>query len=227
VAARKRTPGTADLPIGGLSSASSAPLSVGIPVAAEGNTQLAIQENGVPGPLWRTRGYLPHFENGAAVQHVTFHLADSLPQSTLQRLETEMKYFPGEKRDAGSRKRLDAWFDAGHGSCIVRDPAMAGVAQSSLPLFDEKRHRLLAWVVTPNHVHVLLQPIDGWTVAKIVASWKKFTARKIFDHRRQTGEGAAGPVWPREFWDRYIRDSAHLARAIEYIHLNPVKVGLA
>jgi putative transposase len=226
VAARKRTPGTADLPIGGLSSASGAPLSVGVSLAAEGNTQPAIQENSVPGPLWHTRGYLAHFENGAAVQHVTFHLADSLPQSTLQRLEAEMSTFPAKTRRRTSQTAR----------CLVRRgpwlmysprPCDSGVAQTSLLLFDEKRYRLLAWVVMPNHVHVLFQPMDGWTVAEIVASWKKFTARKIFGHRRQSGEGAAGPVWHREFWDRYIRDSAPLARAIEHIHLNPVKVGLA
>src|SRR6266851_4815200 len=30
----------------------------------------------------------------------------------------------------------------------------------------------------------------------------------------------------REDWDRYIRDQAHLAQVIAYIHLNPVKAGL-
>jgi len=31
----------------------------------------------------------------------------------------------------------------------------------------------------PSHVHILFQPINGWSVAKIVASWKKFTATRI------------------------------------------------
>jgi REP element-mobilizing transposase RayT len=43
----------------------------------------------------------------------------------------------------------------------------------------------------PNHVHVLFQPMTGWTVVKIVASWKKFTAARICAFRRshlpQTG----------------------------------------
>ena len=69
-------------------------------------------------------------------------------------------------------------------------------------------------------------PIAGWTVAKIVASWKKFTARKICDDRRDSGEdGLRDPVWHREYWDRYIRDQRHFEQAVEYIHLNPVKAG--
>jgi type I restriction enzyme R subunit/putative DNA methylase len=101
-----------------------------------------------------------------------------------------------------------------------------GYGEGSLLAFDSERYRLLAWVVMPNHVHVLFQPINGWTVAKIVASWKKFTARKICEYRRNGAAGAGHPVWHREYWDRYIRDQNHLAQAIEYIHLNPVKAGL-
>jgi REP element-mobilizing transposase RayT len=75
----------------------------------------------------------------------------------------------------------------------------------------------------PNHVHVLFEPTKGWTVAKIVAAWKKFTARSICDDRRSTGDG---PVWHREYWDRFIRDQRHFQQAVEYIHLNPVKAGI-
>ncbi|HEX9760115.1 MAG TPA: hypothetical protein VGA40_04310, partial [Candidatus Acidoferrales bacterium] len=65
----------------------------------------------------------------------------------------------------------------------------------------------------------------GWTVATTVAAWKKFTARKICDDQRR-GEGLGGPVWHREYWDRYVRDERHLKQVVEYIHLNPVKAGL-
>ena len=225
-------PGNANLPIGGLNDAK---------IGGERN---AIQENGAP--RWHSRGYLPHFESSDVTQHVTFHLADSLPQTVLLRLEAELEFMPAGKRDIERRKRVDAWIDAGHGSCILRKPTIADMVQESLLTFDSQRYRLLAWVVMPNHIHVLFQPINGWTVAKIVAAWKKFTARKICDDRRDSGgctpgtpisrlEGvgtpisrlaASSPVWHREYWDRYIRDKTHLTQVIEYIHLNPVKAGL-
>jgi putative transposase len=175
---------------------------------------------------WHSRGYLPHFECVGVPQHVTFHLADSLPQMVLQQLENELKTLPAGERAADRRKRLDDCIDAGQGSCVLRRPEIADMTQTSLLRFDSQRYRLIAWVVMPNHVHTLFTPMAGWTVAQIVASWKKFTARKIYDSRRDQGEVPFGPIWHREYWDRYIRDRRHLVQTIEYIHLNPVKARL-
>jgi len=157
---------------------------------------------------------------------VTFHLADSLPQAALVRLEAELRFLPEAKRDIERRKLLDAYTDAGHGNCILRRPAIAEVVERSFFSFDAQRYRLLAWVVMPNHVHVLFQPVSGFAVEKIVGSWKKFTARKICDALCVNDQDAIAPVWHREYWDRYIRDENHLTRAIEYIHQNPVKARL-
>ena len=33
-------------------------------------------------------------------------------------------------------------------------------------------------------------------------------------------------LWQREYWDRFIRDENHFQKAVEYIHMNPVKAGL-
>jgi putative transposase len=239
VANSNNTPGNANLPIGARTP--SAGPKGGPNVNSKGaNREIgaprALQQNGTP--RWHSRGYLPHFESSDVTQHVTFHLADSLPQTVLLQLESELKSLPIDKRDVERRKRVDAWIDAGHGSCVLRNPAIAEMVQGSLLTFDSQRYRLLAWVVMPNHVHVLFQPIQEWTVAKIVATWKKFTARKIHDAANQeigaprkddprnSGAKTSAPVWHREYWDRYIRDKAHFAKVVEYIHLNPVKAGL-
>jgi REP element-mobilizing transposase RayT len=189
------------------------------------NPKSANQEIGGPG-VWHSRGYLPHFESSEVTQHVTFHLADSLPRTALQQMELELINLPEEKQDAERRKRVEAWVDAGHGGCELREPRAAEMVQGALLVFDGQRYRILAWVVMPNHVHALFQPMNGWTVAKIVASWKKFTARQICDWRRESGEDVEGAVWHREYWDRYIRDARHFAQTVEYIHRNPVKAGL-
>ena len=195
-------------------------------------------------PAWHSRGYLPHFESADVIQHVTFHLADSMAKEALQQMEEEIMLLPPRQRDSERRKKADAWIDAGHGACVLHAPAIAGMVQSALLFFDAQRYRLLAWVVMPNHVHTLFQPLEGWTVAKIVASWKKFTARRIPETAPGNANlqiGAPGnanlqigvfpvprtPVWHREYWDRYIRDENHLQQATEYIHQNPLKAGLA
>ncbi len=151
----------------------------------------ANQEIGGPGG-WHSRGYLPHFDGHEVTQHVTFHLADSLPTEARERVEEEIRTLPREKQDAERRKRVETWIDSGQGSCVLREPAIAALVQSSLLHFDGLRYRLLAWVVMPNHAHVLFQPLYDWTVAKIVASWKKFTAREICEFRKAgTGDAPA------------------------------------
>jgi REP element-mobilizing transposase RayT len=112
------------------------------------------------------------------------------------------------------------------------------MVQSTFLHFDGVRYRLHAWVVIPNHIHVLFEPIEEWALAKIVASWKKFTARKIKDHLRRANQenGVPGtanfsidkdkPVWYREYWDRYIRNKRYYEETAAYIHSNPVAAGL-
>ena len=207
------TPGNANLLIGG----------VGVKQKDGGAAQKKDVSEAI---AWRSRGYLPHFENPLVIQHVTFHLADSLPQATLVRLANEVRRLPDGTRQAEYRKLLEAWIDAGHGSCALQEPAIGYAVQAALLSFDTQRYRMFAWVVMPNHVHALFEPACDWTVAKIVASWKKFTARRIRERRRETDGQSISPTWHREYWDRYIRDAKHFNRAVEYIHWNPVKARL-
>ena len=77
--------------------------------------------------------------------------------------------------------------DAGHGSCVLRIPAAAEIVQDSLLYFHGVRYSLHAWVVMPNHFHVLFEPMDNWPMAKIVSSWKKYTASKIREYLKAKG----------------------------------------
>jgi putative DNA methylase len=85
---------------------------------------------------WHSRGYMPHFDSHHVVQHVTFHLADSLPADVLARLEEELRTVPPERQDAERRKRIEASIDAGHGCCLLRESAAARLVQDALLCFD-------------------------------------------------------------------------------------------
>lgn len=180
-------------------------------------------------PGWKSRGYLPHFESPEKIQHVTFHLGDSLPREVVKRLRDEVCNLPLKKQTVELRKRMEAWVDAGHGSCLLQQPVIADLVQNTLHFHNNMRYRLFAWVIMPNHVHVLFQTMNGWPMATIVASWKKHTAMKIMAILRPDNaiKGALEkPVWHREYWDRFIRDEQHFHQVVEYIHQNPVKAGL-
>ena len=73
----------------------------------------------------------------------------------------------------------------------------------------------------PNHVHVIFQPMQTWTLAKIIHSWKSFTV-----HRANKLLGRAGEFWQRESYDHLIRDSNEMERISRYIANNPAKAKL-
>jgi REP element-mobilizing transposase RayT len=180
-------------------------------------------------PVWWDRGFLPHFESQDHIQHVCFHLVDSLPASVVAQMAVDLKSLPPGTRKAEKDRRYNAYLDAGHGACLLRKPLLAALVQEALLFFQGVRYTLHEWCIMPNHVHVLFQPKSGWTMSKSVASWKTFTGLRIGRWRVASGldpNGKGGPVWQREYYDRYIRDANHYEQVVDYIRQNPVKAGL-
>ena len=121
---------------------------------------------------------------------------------------------------------MEYWLDQGLGSCALRNEAFSEVFRNGLFLHDHKRYRLIAWGIMPNHVHILIE--CRYSLSRIVQSWKSYSARWAVLYNDRQGLGLLdGQVWMRGYWDRYIRNEAHLRAAVHYIHENPVKAGLA
>ncbi len=174
---------------------------------------------------WYSRGYMPHFDAHGVLQSVTFRLGDSLPQERLRQLELDLLELGGDAYDRARRMQIESWLDAGMGCCVLQHPAMAEVVENALLHFDGMRYRLICWVIMPNHVHVLVEPLAN--LGRIVQSWKSFVTRQALVHKDRLGLTLPGtPFWMRDYWDRYIRDETHLRAVVEYIHQNPVKAGL-
>jgi REP element-mobilizing transposase RayT len=98
---------------------------------------------------------------------------------------------------------------------------VAEIVEGALLYFDGQRHRLHAWVVMPNHVHVLVTPTEGNTLSAILHSWKSFTAYKA-----NIALGRTGAFWQEDYFDRFIRTQEHYWAAVTCIENNPVKAGL-
>ncbi len=116
---------------------------------------------------------------------------------------------------------LDRELDSGLGACWLRNPEIAVTVEQSLLHFDNDRYRLLAWCLMPNHVHVVIEMLQGAVLGDIVGSWKSYTGR-----RANQKVGRFGPFWHADYFDRYMRDEDHLQRTIGYVENNPVKAGL-
>lgn len=168
------------------------------------------------------RGYLPHRDYEGALQALTFRLADSLPSKLLAGWKAELK--DTQTRDEAQQellRKIARYEDAGHGSCVLRDPGAAGLVQTALLTDHDKAYRLIAWCVMPNHVHVMIRQEGLHSLGEVVRRWKGRSARGINQVLSRSG-----PLWARDYFDRAIRDSDHFWRSIRYIHRNPVKAGL-
>ena len=119
------------------------------------------------------------------------------------------------------RKKVEAYLDSGRGSCFLRDRLVAKLVEDALLFHHEKKYRLTAWVIMPNHLHFLATPLEHVELSQIAHSLKSYTAHeanKLLNRR--------GQFWQHEPFDRYIRNHKHFVSVIRYIEDNPVKAGL-
>jgi len=169
---------------------------------------------------WHSRGYLPHFD-GDVTQLVTFRLADSLPQSIRRQIEREVEQSNNPDTARAKRIRLEEYLDSGVGECILLKPEVAAIVRDTILNEHGKSCRVDAWVIMPNHAHILLRPNPDASLSVIMKSIKSVSSHKI-----NKLLGRTGSVWQPDYFDRYIRDAEHYAKARRYIEKNPVKAGL-
>ena len=133
---------------------------------------------------------IPHWNQVNCVQFVSFRLADSLPQSKLQEFrKIKEKWFAEHPKpwDTATQAEyetviggvMEEWIDAGYGECLLKDKRVRDIIAGSIMHFDGERYGIHAFVIMPNHVHVLLSPRNGYQIQDIVGRWKKFSAHEI------------------------------------------------
>ena len=183
-----------------------------------------------------TRGFLPHVRVEGKSYFVTFRLAGTLPQKVLLQYQAERESLfdkaerDGQKLSWSERKRLfelysekvESYLDAGHGDCWLNDERIAAIVAGALKHFDGQRYALTAWVIMPNHIHVILRPLGNHQLHEILKSWKGYSSREANKTLQRTGDG----FWEREYYDHLIHTDDEKAAMIAYVHENPVKAGL-
>jgi REP element-mobilizing transposase RayT len=206
------------------------------------------------------RRKLPHWQPPGATIFLTWRLYGSLPKEALRRLAEERRRLesqpvrPNESlRDRTSRhsKGLFALADKllannSNGPKWLQDERIARLMVEAIFYHADSLYMLLAFVVMPNHVHVLLHPLeekgaetgeqiqqaaksgsDGDAptyvpLRRITQSLKGYTARQANQLLGRTGN----PFWQDEAYDHWVRDEAELERIMTYIESDPVRSGL-
>jgi len=98
-----------------------------------------------------------------------------------------------------------------------------------------------AYVIMPNHIHLVLKTADQNSISKIMANFKRITSRQIADLLKKSGEyvtlkslsqaasheSEPSKIWKPRFDSLVITKMDTLCQKIDYIHYNPVKKCLA
>jgi len=183
-------------------------------------------------PILKARNRLPHWSQGEVFQFVTWSLGDALPSEKRRQIVVERRdwvrahpkpWTPKEEMEYGElfSERVEGWLDRGGGACVLKRPEASECVARTLEYFDGERYALKAYVVMPNHVHVLVSPFAEWSLDRLVHSWKRFSTGRI-----RKVVGGEGRLWMPGYWDRMIRSVEHLEYVREYIRLNPMRAGL-
>jgi REP element-mobilizing transposase RayT len=160
---------------------------------------------------------LPHWQPAFRDLFVTWRLFRSLPGPVLDALRKAD--FPSAGRKF---KAFEAYLDcAGHGPTWLRKPEIARIVMKSILDCEQSGMCTLhAFVLMPNHVHVLLRPrID---LQKITRFIKGRSAREANAMLGRTGQ----TFWQKESFDRWVRTESEFNRVSHYIRNNPVKANL-
>ena len=83
---------------------------------------------------------------------------------------------------------------------------------------NKRFYNLIAAVVMPDHVHILLIPIENYTLSRIMKGIKGVSARK-----KNLINNSSGSIWQNEYYDRIIRSEKDLLEKLNYMLYNPVK----
>jgi len=162
------------------------------------------------------RRRLPHLHIIGQPLFITFRLFDSLPRN---------RFFSNDNLTSGQAfVVMDSLLDlARTGPVYMRKPEIADIAVRSIKHGAEplKYYDCHAFVVMPNHVHLLITPHVA--VPKLLGGLKSASAKEANILLGRAGK----PFWQKESFDRLVRTPDEFRRIRRYIEQNPVKAGLA
>jgi REP element-mobilizing transposase RayT len=161
------------------------------------------------------RRRLPHLYEMPQSVFLTWRLHDSLPP---HRVFPTSAFTSGQAFDAMDRL-LD---EARTGAFYLRQPAVADMIVEAIQYnAGTLGHYVLhAFVVMPNHVHLLATPAVA--LPKLTKSLKGITAKRANAMLELTGR----PFWQEESYDHLVKHAREFGKIWRYIEGNPVRAGL-
>jgi putative transposase len=160
---------------------------------------------------------LPHWQPEGCDLFLTWRLSGSLPEQVLARLRASKTVSMGMRF-----REYDLELDRGSsGPLWLKEPRIASLIVSEIERAAEiSLCRLHAWVLMPNHVHLLIQPQSPMRL--ITQTIKGRSARQANLLLNRKGQY----FWQDECFDHWIRNEGEFDKVKKYIEANPVRAGL-
>ncbi len=161
------------------------------------------------------RRRLPHLHAIGRPLFITFRLHSSLPAH---------RRFPSSNLTSGEAfAAMDQLLhQARCGPRFLSQPEIAEVVFASIHYGAEIGHYdMHAWVIMPDHVHLLLTP--RISVSALAGSLKAATAKGANLLLNRSDQ----PFWEEESYDHLVRNGDEFRRLQRYIENNPVRACLA
>lgn len=98
------------------------------------------------------------------------------------------------------------------------DENICSLILKDLKFYREKYQFLLhAYVIMPDHLHLLLSLKEKGNISMIMRDFKSHTAQAINKVLKRRGA-----LWQEGFYEHVIRDEKDFKKRINYIHKNPL-----
>lgn len=130
------------------------------------------------------------------------------------------------------------WIDA-----LTRAQYKDIILQSLQYCIENKGLRVHAWVIMPNHLHLIISAIGNYKIFEIVRDMKKFTSKKIIqdildsnkESRKQwliylfkragkwNSNNEVYQFWIQDYHPVELYSRKFLIQRLHYLHNNPVK----
>jgi REP element-mobilizing transposase RayT len=105
---------------------------------------------------------------------------------------------------------------------LFRNPECATrVVEAVYFLRNKGRFKLHAFVLMPDHLHLVLSPQGNLELSSIMHSLKSYTANIL-----NQVLGKRGKIWQDGFYDYAIRDLRDMEEKVRYVWENPLRKGL-
>ncbi|HKW64566.1 MAG TPA: transposase [Candidatus Acidoferrum sp.] len=161
---------------------------------------------------------LPHWLPEGRTIFVTWRLLGSLPQHVVELLRGS------DDRSGRQFARAERFLDkADSGPLWLRVPEIADRVEACILRGARElgQYGVVAYVVMPNHVHLLIEPRAS--LKRITGGIKGVSA---YEANRILGRRGK-PFWQGESFDHWVRTPGEYEKIRSYIENNPVKAGLS